>query len=166
MKNIFSDAKTWEENDKNFIGLPRPFVNLFLLIPTKMKRWGLARKIPIPWQSKPVMEEEQSVFNVIYENEERVIPENLCGYCGVKIQDNEYVVRWTDKKMTVVDNKVQEPRVSSDTMPMHLECMKQARTFCPHMQKTKDSEFEYGDFVTLKSNGLKDIEDIKNTPTN
>jgi len=166
MKNIFKNAKPWKDNDIYFTGLPRPFLDIFKLNSNKMKKWKLAKKIPVPWQSKPMINEKDPVFNVIYENEDRVIPENLCGYCGIKILDDDFVIRWTDKSMVLVDGKIQEPRVSSDTMPMHLECMKQSRIFCPYMQKTKDSEFEYGDFYTLKNNGLKDIEDIKNTPTN
>ena len=51
-------------------------------------------------------------------------------------------------------------------MPLHIECMRQARIFCPHMKKTTEDEFEYGDFITLKNNGLRDFEEIKNTPTN
>lgn len=164
MKNIFLNAKIWEENDKNTTGLPRPFVsltqNFIKSLPCK-----IAKKIPVPWQSLPYIK-DSGVFKIIYENEEIVIKNNLCGYCGIKINDSEIVVRWKDTNFTVIENRVSEPRVASDIMPLHIECMTQARKFCPHMIKTKDEEFEYGDFLTLKQNGLKSIEDKKNTPIN
>jgi len=160
MNNIFKNAKQWTEEDKNFIGLPRPFVNMLKDLPLKMKMFKLAKIIPIPWQSKAMMHEDDPVFNIIYENEDRVIPENICGYCGINISDDEYVVRWTDKNIIVINNRVQEPRASSDTMPMHLECMKQARKICPHMKKTKDNEYEYGLFNILKSNAINDLNSL------
>ena len=37
-------------------------------------------------------------------------------------------------------------------MPFHIECMKQARIFCPFMKKRKDFEFEQGKFKHIKAN--------------
>lgn len=164
MDNIFKNSKYWNKKDKDTKGSNRPFVELS---PDFIKTLGfrIAKKIPVPWQSMPYLK-ERGVFKIVYENENKVISNNLCGYCGIKILDKENVVRWTNKDFLVINGKVEEPRVASDIMPMHIECMKQARKFCPHMIKTKDHEFEYGLFIDLKNNALKDIEDKKTTPPN
>ena len=52
------------------------------------------------------------------------------------------------------------PNVFSDNYPFHIECMKQARIFCPRMRQTENSEFEYGRYQDLKENFLNDFKEI------
>ena len=54
-------------------------------------------------------------------------------------------------------------RVFSDSYPHHLECMKQARIFCPFMRTLIDKNFETGEYDILRSNHFKHIEMLKNT---
>lgn len=164
MRNIFNNSTTWEDKDKNTTGKNRPFVELdddFI----KSLKFRIAKKIPVPWQSMPYLK-DGGVFKIIYDNENLVVKNNLCGYCGIAILDDELVVRWTNKNFLVINENIQEPRVTSDIMPMHKECMKIARVFCPHMIKTSEDEYEYGLFKDLKNNALKDIKDKKTTPPN
>jgi hypothetical protein len=49
--------------------------------------------------------------------------------------------------------------VKSDSHPFHFECMKQARMFCPHMKKTKDSEFETGKYSELREKCMQELKD-------
>lgn len=103
--------------------------------------------MPVPWQSVPVFTEEGAFFNVIEDNEKKIYQNNLCPYCGIKINDNEKSVRWV---LESNDANTIGPRIFSDNMPFHINCMKQARIYCPHMKKTIDSEFEYGKYKNLK----------------
>lgn len=130
-------------------GLPRPLIELddhFL----ENYSEGLHKKLPVPWQSNPIFNEKGNIFSVIEENEKRVFPEGLCGYCSIKFQDDEQCVRWISDDSPAIPNDGQGPRVMSDTHPMHLECMKQARVYCPHMRARPESEFEYGIFRDLQ----------------
>ena len=121
-------------------------------------------KIPVPWQSVPVFTDEGAFFNVIEENEKKIYLNDLCPYCGITINKDEISVRW----MLDSDNaNMIGPRIFSDNMPFHINCMKQARIFCPHMQKTIDSEFQCGIYKDLKKIShvwMKGILSKKNTP--
>jgi hypothetical protein len=156
-KNIFLNSKKWE-NNKNIIGLPRPFIDVpNYFINNKSLSFSLPKKIPIPWQSKPILNihapknsvDFKVVFNIINENEDLIYKNNLCGYCGIPFEKNEYCIRWKSK-----DKKPKKltTRVLSDIHPLHLECMKEARIFCPHMKKTIDTEYEYGTYTELRKN--------------
>jgi hypothetical protein len=151
---IFKDANEWNDKNASTIGLPRPYYEVSKSFINKSKI-NLARVVPIPWQSKAVFTENPipTVFNVIEENEKRVCIEGLCGYCGIKFEDYDKCIRWIGTKPLVLSdlpNDGQGPRVFSDTHPLHLECMKQARIFCPFMRIRSDLEFEYGIFSELK----------------
>jgi len=141
----FKNSKKWEESDINFLGLPRPFYEISKE-DFKNLKFKIPRRIPVPWQSKPMFNDIKDGFELITENENIVLKKSLCGYCGIVISDNEYVSRWKE----VVD--LTGGRVDSDNHPFHLECMKQARIFCPYMKKRDEVEFEYGLFVDLKKN--------------
>ena len=146
MKNkYFDNAHLWQENDVDTIGLPRPFA-----IPN---RKDLAKKVPIPWQSEDRFESKGHLgLNQI--NEDVVYKKDLCSYCGVKIQNKENVVRWISAPLSFTFRE--GPKIFSDFHPLHLECMEQARIFCPHMRKLQDSDFETGKFKELKQNAIKD----------
>ena len=157
MKKVFLDSLKWSIDLKNYVGLPRPHVQLnenqrLQLLEPKLKlktKIYLHKRIPVPWQSMPVFESGQP-FNLNIENERRVYPEGLCGYCGVKLKDEENCSRWT-----IFDPRQSDsvgPRVFSDTHPLHMECMKQARVFCPFMRQRENSEFEYGTYKELRQN--------------
>lgn len=167
MNKYFDGSHEWTEEDINTTGLPRPFKKFdkkyYKKLYSKVK---LAKKIPIPWQSKPVFNnlDDVVVFNVIIDNEKRVIEESLCGYCGIKIRNNEYCVRWNPEDISYLNdidditfaNDGHSPidRVSSDYYPLHIECMKQARIFCPFMKNVLEKNFEYGSFDILKNNSI------------
>lgn len=151
MNKYFNESHEWTENDINFTGLPRPF-KVFDKKYYSNINVKLTKKFPIPWQSKPVFfnSQDKVIFNVIEENESRVIQESLCGYCGIKIENDEYCTRWNaDDKY--IPNKTGD-RVKSDYSPLHLECMKQARIFCPFMRTVPEKEFQYDIFEQLKKN--------------
>jgi hypothetical protein len=150
MSKYFLKNLIWNENTKNTTGLPRPYTDVpksFWRL--KNKSFYLHKKIPIPWQSIPIFDKKMTVLNVIQENEKKIYEENLCPYCGVVINSNEISIRWKEHKG--IPNNL-GPRVFSDLHPFHIECMEQARIFCPFMRKTKDSEFEYGEYVILRNN--------------
>jgi hypothetical protein len=152
MKNIFKVL--WSETTKDFIGLPRPYVTT----DPKFGKLGdliyLTKKIPIPWQSKPNMNDRP--IDLIPENEESVYKNKLCPYCGIKFNDSQEAIRWQSNDAIPTEIG---PRVFSDSYPFHIECMKQARTFCPHMRNTKDFEFENGVYSKL----YKDAELYRNS---
>lgn len=132
----------WSQETKKTIGLPRPFAKY----KKGVGRFNLPLKTPIPWQSEPDL--SMGGIRLIKENEEKVYAGNLCAYCGVDFLKNEKVIRWTtlDKPLSKDGD-----RVFSDLHPFHLECMRQARIFCPHMKTTTDDEFELGTFEELRA---------------
>ena len=69
-------------------------------------------------------------------------------------EDKEIVIRWIKAPLALTFKE--GPKVFSDFHPLHLECMEQARIFCPHMRKLQDSDFETGKFKKLKQNAIKD----------
>jgi hypothetical protein len=40
--------------------------------------------------------------------------------------------------------------------------MKEARTFCPFMKKLNNSDFEYGEYITLKQKAIIEKETAEN----
>lgn len=163
-KNIFTNSQKWSEYKKDITGLPRPFYivnDLFL----KKISFRLAKKIPIPWQSLPIFNEKtEIVFNVIEENEKLVIYEGICGYCGVKFNDYDSCSRWTiEIGIPGFDGK-KTANVFSDNYPLHKECMRQARIFCPFMKLRNDTEFEFGTFLKLKKHAEVFINKHKKIP--
>ena len=146
MKNkYFDNASKWQEHDVDTVGLPRPWAT--------PKRKGLARKVPIPWQSEDRFQSSGSLW-LNQKNEDLVYKNNLCSYCGIEIKNQETVIRWTNAPVAITSRK--GPKVFSDFHPLHLECMEQARIFCPHMRKLKDLDFEIGKFKELKQNAIND----------
>jgi hypothetical protein len=155
MSKYFKNSHEWAVEDIDFVGLPRPFKNLTTSYIEKVKdRFFISKKIPIPWQSFPVLDEGSGLaFNVIEKNEIMVFKDSLCAYCGIKIKDEEDSVRWTVSDMNnFIINSKNGPRVFSDFHPFHIECMKQARIFCPFMKKLEEKDFQYDKFKQLKKN--------------
>jgi hypothetical protein len=89
-------------------------------------------------------------FLLNQENEKLVYLEGRCGYCGIKFIDNDECSRWIIVDPTQNDST--GPRVFSDTHPLHIECMKQARVFCPFMRQRENDEFEHGIYKDLRQN--------------
>ena len=147
MKNIFNNAEEWNDKFINYVGLPRPFIKIKEDF-RKSVNFFISKKVPVPWQSRPYLK-DKAVFNVLEENESIVFYKSLCGYCGVYIKDFDNTVRWNDTNFKIENNIIQRPRVMSDLLPMHEECMKQARTFCPFMKKIPESDFQYGKYSNL-----------------
>jgi hypothetical protein len=157
MKEIFFSNLEWKTSLKNFVGFPRPFFILnkeqrkpnsksTLLLKSNLY---LHKKIPVPWQSIPVFNDMQK-FELNVENEKLVYKEELCGFCGLKFSDNDNCSRW--KVYSPNQTDFIGPRVFSDTHPLHPQCMKQARIFCPFMRQREDSEFEHGTYKELRKN--------------
>lgn len=164
MSKYFNNAKEWSEQVGISLGLPRPFA----IVPKEFKPvknnglqlkngFYLHPKIPIPWQSKPVWTDAGAVFNVIEEHEQVIYKKNLCGYCGIQIKNDEKCLRWLGDDSDHIKNDKQGPRVFSDTHPLHIECMKQAKIFCPYMRERPNEEFEIGIFSILKQHANNDI---------
>ena len=144
-KKYFDGAHLWQENDVDTVGLPRPFA-----IPN---RKDLAKKVPIPWQSEDRFE-FMGNLGLNQNNEDTVYEKNLCSYCGIKIKNKEIVIRWINAPLALTYRE--GPKVFSDFHPLHLDCMEQARIFCPHMRKLQDLDFETGKFKKLKQNAIND----------
>lgn len=147
----FYNAKQWIDKFKKYTSYKRPVVKVPKEFKTSVK---IFEQFPVPWQSVPVFGKNGAVFNIIHDNEKIVFENNICGYCGIKINDNEQCVRWTNLD---VEPSHEGPRVFSDYCPLHINCMKQARIFCPHMRMRLEEEFEYGEFIVLKNNVSNDL---------
>ena len=147
MKNKYFDgAHLWQEKDVNTVGLPRPFAT-----PT---RKDLAKKVPIPWQSEDRFE-SLGHLGLNLKNEDRVYIEELCPYCGIKINNEEIVTRWFTCELSLVNRD--HRWVYSDLHPFHIDCMKEGRIFCPHMRGLQDLDFETGTYKKLKQNAIRDV---------
>jgi hypothetical protein len=152
MKNkYFENAVEWSETNKNNVGLPRPFA---YTINKKRKKIKISKIVPIPWQSL-------ARFNIGHllglneENENIVYENNLCPYCGIKINNEETVIRWYNCDLILLSKN--DRWVYSDVHPFHLECMKEGRIFCPYMSTLKDLDFEIGKYKELKQNAINDV---------
>lgn len=171
MNKIFKQEYNWSDDKKSNIGLPRPsysiskeYKNIF-----KAKGTIIATKNPIPWQSKP-SKKDTHFLDLIQENEDKVFADDLCAFCGIKIADEEKVIRWKTYDIRLIDNGegVDEyfgktrAFVFSDIHPFHIECMRQGRMFCPFMRSLKDKDFEIGKYVILKENAVLDRTNKKN----
>ena len=158
-KKIFNSVE-WSKETQNNTGLPRPY---YKGKAKKIKIANVAKKVPIPWQSKP--ETIRGNFLKLDINKEKLVVINeLCGYCGIKFEEKDPVVRWKTALLTQVKKFDEEgPIVYSDIYPLHTECMRQARMFCPHMKQKSDKDIEQGLFLELKKNAeiqIKIIEKI------
>lgn len=170
MKRYFDLNLKWSEKTKDKIGLPRPYYDVDIDFQKRehplsgKNNFYLHKRIPIPWQSFPIFRRpKMGVFTLILENEKMVNKNNLCGYCGVVLNDEDDSVRWTwfEKGTT---NTI--AKVISDWHPMHEDCMKQAIIFCPFMRKRSKEEFEYGKFFILKKNFIIFMEYLKSIGVN
>ena len=153
--SIFGDVE-WNESHRNFIGLPRPFAKV---LKEHRIHHKLSRKVPIPWQSK-AKNDKDGFLRIIQENEDIIYYKNLCSYCGININDNENVVKWNNPNMDKITHD--SDFVFSDIHPLHLECMRQTRIYCPGMKKRTEKEFEYGLYLNLKKISNKERKDIIN----
>ena len=139
MKN-FNESEKWSLKHIKKTGLPRPYwiINKIYFL-TNGKRY-LSKKIPIPYQSTP---SKDSIIRLEIENEKYVVANDLCPYCGLSINEEESSIRWMIEKEEDVKNNLESSRdlVPSDFRPFHLDCMKQARIFCPFMKTLKESDF-------------------------
>ncbi len=162
MSKYFKKNFFWNDSLKKNKGLPRPAYMVpeeFQFLKNdrlKLKNdFFLHKIIPVPWQSKPIFDEKKTVFNVIEENEQEIYKKSLCGYCGIKFNELDECSRWIGYTITdesYIPNDKQGPRLFSDTHPLHLKCMTQARIFCPFMRLLDDKEFEYGIYKNLRKN--------------
>jgi len=158
MKNIFINSVPWSKEITNKKGLPRPYADTTVNKEYKTK-YGLAKIVPIPWQSKPAFKFGRALkLNEI--NEDKIYQEDLCPYCGVKIENNENCARW--KSADVLMLKPRGGRVFSDVHPFHKKCMKEARRFCPFMNKLNDDDFEYDMYFVLKQKAILEKETAEN----
>ena len=138
----------WSKSNSTFRGLPRPYSTTHDLIKMLLaiKNRKIAAKVPIPWQSFSRFEQNHSL-GIIAEHEQEVIEKGTCAYCGLGFyEDNECIIWINYPEKSPAKLKA---RVFSDHFPFHLECMRQTRTFCPHMQTTQDEEFKVGLYKDL-----------------
>lgn len=158
MNKYFHNSVKWSQENKNQLGLPRPFALISKEFKDKaIDKYHIPKRVPIPWQSIPIFDPKtKTALNVNKANESIIFIENRCAYCGVSFVVDELCIRW---KIPLDMKKQTNALVKSDSNPFHFECMKQARIFCPHMKKTKESEFETGTFIKLKENCLNELKD-------
>jgi hypothetical protein len=146
MKNkYFINSHQWTEKDINTVGLPRPWA--------MPKKKGLAKKVPIPWQSEDCFKDGHLGLNK--QNEDLIYKNDLCAYCGIKINDIEITIRWKTYNLLLINNYFRW--IYSDIHPFHIECMKQGRIFCPYMKTLIDEDFETGTYKKLKQNAINDV---------
>jgi thioredoxin 1 len=150
MSNFIFGNVEWNDSFRNFVGLPRPFSKVLKKHRVDQK---LSAKVPIPWQSA-AKNDEVGFLRIIQENEDIVYYKNLCSYCGIKISDSENVIRW--KNPNIQNINFDGNFVLSDIHPLHLECMKQTRIYCPGMRQRVEKEFEYGLYLNLKKNAQEE----------
>ena len=149
----FKNAIEWSEENTNIKGLPRPFAYTDPNGKNKknVKKLKLAKIVPIPWQSKSNF--INNGFLLINEkNEKQIYSNDLCPYCGLKINKKELSIRWKTVNLKELVNK--PTLVYSDIHPFHIECMQQGRIFCPFMKKLNDEDFEIETFEQLKYNAI------------
>jgi hypothetical protein len=127
----------WSNNLSKHKGLPRPEWYGNKKFYFKDGKRLLPKKFPVPYQSMPG--DEDFVLKLNIENEKEVFSNDLCGFCGIKIEEEDLSIRWMVEKTEI---KEKRDLVPSDFCPQHLECMKQARTYCPFMKTLKDYDFE------------------------
>ena len=156
MNKYFNNSNKWSQENKNQLGLPRPFAIISKEFKQKViDRYHIPTRVPIPWQSIPIFNTETlTALNVNKANESIIFIENRCAYCGVSFVSDELCIRW---KIPLDMKKETNSLVKSDSHPFHFECMKQARIFCPHMKKTKDFEFETGKYYELRENYINEL---------
>jgi hypothetical protein len=61
------------------------------------------------------------------------INNHLCPFCGEGFKPGEEATRWIGHGVGAADH-----------YPLHIKCMKQTRTFCPHLNNEPDSSFITG----------------------
>lgn len=139
MSNEFSSAKKWVSEELSQTGLPRPYFYTLKKHHYKDNKRYLHPRVPVPWQSKPGKPDTSPIL-LDAEKEKLAVKEGLCSYCGVEVTPEETSVRWAIEKIDTYAN-VSRDWVPSDFHPLHLECMRQARVFCPFMRTLNDSDF-------------------------
>ena len=149
--NVFNNSHLWTKNDLMTTGLPRPFAHTY--------RKDMAKIVPIPWQSEDNFKKNKNL-SLIPKNERLVYKESLCSYCGIKINNEEICIRWKTINLEKIFADLPLNIVLSDIHPLHIECMKQARIFCPFMKTLKDEDFETGQFKNLQKNAIQDKQEI------
>lgn len=149
--------REWSESLKYLQGILRPYATIPESLRYKEKNgkyiFYLHKRVPIPWQSIPAFHNNQ-LLHLNLENEKTAVEQELCPYCGIKINNDEVCTRWTTNDATPTKNG---PRVQSDMMPFHLDCMNNGRIFCPYMRGKKNEDFEIGLFKDLIINARENI---------
>jgi hypothetical protein len=137
----FNKSEKWSLKHIKKTGLPRPHWILNEKYFLKNGKRYLSKIIPIPYQSTP---SKHHPIRLEIENEKYVVENDLCPYCGLSINKEEDSIRWMIEKEEDVKESSESSRdlVPSDFRPFHLDCMKQARIFCPFMRTLKDSDFD------------------------
>lgn len=155
---MIKNSIEWSEEITSKTGLPRPFAYTTKKS-TKNKKYSLPKTVPIPWQSKPAFK-TGGLLNLNDENENKIYDEDICPYCGIKIEKNQESVRWHTSQIAKLIKK--RDFVFSDIHPFHKECMKEGRTFCPFMKTLNDNDFEYNNYTTLKQKAIIEKETAEN----
>ena len=87
----FKNGFEWSKENTNTQGLPRPYA---YTDPSKnnekVKNIKIAKKVPIPWQSKSDFH-NNNLLKLNLKNENLIYNNQLCPYCGIPINDNEIV---------------------------------------------------------------------------
>lgn len=148
----------WSEMTLSLKGMPRPYAIVIKESKERVKKSGkkIANKVPIPWQSFSRFDIGRAL-GVIKAHEDEVINKGVCAYCGMGFLIDERAVVWVN-----YPEKEQFKwggRVFSDHFPFHIVCMKEVRSFCPHMNLTTNEEFIEGVYSELLKKSLKYYEE-------
>jgi hypothetical protein len=166
MQEYYKKDLVWSQENSEITGLPRPYAitpdRLHFRKPlnfsNNFKRY-LHKIVPIPWQSVPLfINGNYGLLSINIEHEKKVITHNLCGYCGNGFNDKDLCSRWISNTKKLSEDGVDSFRVYSDVYPLHLECMKQARRFCPFMRTLSEADFEFSEHSILLKKIKEELE--------
>ena len=155
MSKYFDENLPWTEEASSKEGLPRPYVDvpedIQKINPPHLKlkkSFYLHKRVPMPFTARPRLVER--LTDLIVENEKRAVKEGLCPYCARKFFPDDEAVIMT--KVDAIPHMLGDigPRVFSDHFPIHPECIKQARIFCPFLRvATTDADYLAGKYLDL-----------------
>jgi len=151
--HLLRTAKNWSEELRDVTGLPRPSVRT---TPYEQEFFNVRKRVPIPWATSPQHAEygeaDQNLPFPDSEKQQRAITEGVCPNCGEGFEKGEAAQRWIRK----TKKGIEPSGGKADNYPLHTECMRQARIFCPHLVNSPEERFESGPHEKLRVNAMQE----------
>ena len=149
--HLLKTAKNWSEELRDTTGLPRPSVST---TPFEQRIFDVKKRIPIPWATSPTYSEygeaDQNLPFPDSSKQQEAIEKGLCPMCGEGFEKGEIAQRWTRK----TNEGIERSGGAADNYPLHQECMRQARIFCPHLKSELEERFETAPHKELRLRAL------------